>query len=343
MVTAIDDHARLRRSHFSRPQRARPRFGLRFREHGWPQAWRIFTHPQVYRSRRTYCPCSEVIYPPFSFDFYTVKSNRHRILRLLWPLIAVGLAVLFCVEAGFGQEELPADLALAEKDAALNAAIVRVKKVEEELAESRSRVSGLTEALSAANAESRQFSKDYQRLRMRVEALGPELLEKGDTGITARLLSAVSDLGLARKNNQYLADQLLHLSEAIVAHLSNSGEKLVVETRSKLEAELRKTELVLGAQMNLTPQSRARHLEAARVRSFEKDLGLIVIDAGIASNVKVGTPIEITRGGRPVAYATVVDVRDSISGAIITSDPISGDLVKIGDGIRINVDNDLEN
>ncbi|MDA0811983.1 MAG: hypothetical protein O3C21_06305 [Verrucomicrobia bacterium] len=266
----------------------------------------------------------------------TFQSMLARVLSV----VMAGVLLPMCALAQ--GEQVPAEIESAEKSAALAAAIERIQKLQEQLAAAESQSQALKEALATANAESIEFSESYQSLRVKVEALGPELLEKGDSGIRNKLLSAVSDLGIVQKENERLAERLLTVTESITAYLSVDDETKRSELLAKLENELRASDQLLGLRMD-SGERNARVLEAARIVSLKKEWGLAVFDVGSESGVKIGTPIEVIREGQTVATATIVDVRESISGAILTSPAGAEDPVRIGDGIRLAVETTLQN
>jgi len=69
--------------------------------------------------------------------------------------------------------------------------------------------------------------------------------------------------------------------------------------------------------------------------SIDSSIGLVVFDAGRASGLRVGTPVTVQRGERPLYSALVVDVRDSIAGAVLQDRFADSGDVEIGDGIRL--------
>ena len=266
--------------------------------------------------------------------------------------IARALAVFFVTGAvlnlrALAQEEavLAGDFALAEKSAALDAAIKRIRGLEEQVGAADAKTAALNEALVTANLESVEFSEAYQALRLKVEALGPELLEKGDSGIRGKLLSAVRDLGLAQKENERLAEQLLTITESVMALLSNEDQSKKSEILASLEKELRSADALLGFRMD-NQSRKGRRMEDSRVVSLKKEWGLVVFDIGSDSGVKIGTPVEFVRpdSNRPVAIGTVVNVRESVSGAILTSNSARENFpVQTKDKVRLASANNLQN
>ena len=72
--------------------------------------------------------------------------------------------------------------------------------------------------------------------------------------------------------------------------------------------------------------------------SRDSEIALVVIDIGKNSGVRVGMPLDILRVNRPIGSALVVDVRDSVCGALV-HDLISGDDdAKVGDRVRPRAD-----
>ena len=69
--------------------------------------------------------------------------------------------------------------------------------------------------------------------------------------------------------------------------------------------------------------------------SIDSAVGLVVFDAGRRSGVRVGTPITVLRADKPIYSAMIVDVRDSISGAVLQDRMADGGEVEVGDGIRL--------
>jgi hypothetical protein len=195
---------------------------------------------------------------------------------------------------------------------------------------------GLTESLAAANAEAQQFREDYQALRLQLEALGVDILRKDSRGLDQRLLNAVNDLRLAEKECDDLSAQLVRLSEAVLEYMRSSVSS-DVDSRLRVEAELRESDARLGrvAAASAPLQQDTRSLRESRVVSVKSDFGLVVIDNGRREGLRIGTPLRLFRKDKPVASALVVDVRDKISGAIITRTTTADDTAAVGDVARL--------
>jgi len=77
-------------------------------------------------------------------------------------------------------------------------------------------------------------------------------------------------------------------------------------------------------------------LTSASIVDVKPDLSLVVTDIGTRQGVRTGMPFQVWRGDRQIASARVVDVRDSISGAVIQNLSSPSDSVKAGDSLRID-------
>ena len=76
-------------------------------------------------------------------------------------------------------------------------------------------------------------------------------------------------------------------------------------------------------------------ISQAKVVSIDSGVGLVVFDAGRGSGVRIGTPITVVRGDKAIYSAMIVDVRESISGAVLQDRMADEGEVEVGDGIRL--------
>src|SRR6266403_1455375 len=77
-------------------------------------------------------------------------------------------------------------------------------------------------SLSESNAEAELFRRKYSDLELRMEALGLASANKDRAKLEQRLLAAVSDLQLAKKEHDEYRDQMLRLNEAMLGYLKTS-------------------------------------------------------------------------------------------------------------------------
>ncbi len=199
----------------------------------------------------------------------------------------------------------------------------------------RSTVSSLTQSLAIANAEAEMFKRQSMELTMKMEALGIPGMEKDQSKLEQRLLAAVSDLRVLKKQNESATSQLVRLTEAIQL-LIQSADKVDPQVRLAVETELRKTSEILG-----TPKARpASPVEATlnegMVIDVKEDISLVVANIGERHGVRIGMPFQIWRGSKRVGAVRVVDVRERISGAIIQSLESEKNPIKSGDRLKVD-------
>ncbi len=120
-----------------------------------------------------------------------------------------------------------------------------------QLAVQRESVQALTESLAASNAEAELFRRKYTELQLRMEALGIESADKDKSKLEQRLLNAVSDLQLAKKERAQYRDQMLRLTEAMLNLLKTSTGGNA-KARAELEAQVRSTNALVAKAVDTT-------------------------------------------------------------------------------------------
>ena len=83
----------------------------------------------------------------------------------------------------------------------------------------------LTSSLAESNAEAELFRRKYSDLQLQMEALGLASANKDRAKLEQRLLAAVSDLQLAKKERDEYRDQMLRLNEAVLSLFENVAER----------------------------------------------------------------------------------------------------------------------
>jgi hypothetical protein len=148
------------------------------------------------------------------------------------------------------------------------------------------------------------------------------------------MIKAVRERQHYLEQSQQSQEQIMRLSDAVMDYLKSSSSSNP-EVRLKLEAELRKADEVLGfADMRRPVADDRRSLGEGHVVGYKAELRLAVIDIGARSGVKVGMPLNIVRKDRLVGTALVVDVRDSVSGALVQEYFREGDRVEVRDRVE---------
>ena len=195
----------------------------------------------------------------------------------------------------------------------------------------------LTESLAVANAECEVFRRQSGELKLRMEALGLAAVGDNKEALEQRLLQAVRDLALVRDEKDVLAERLVALSESVMLYLktaSGSDPKLRMEIEGQLREANKSVDEAAAKDAGQNAETPA-DLSNGRVLSFKEEYSLIVVNLGSRQGVKIGTPFLVTRDGKLVAKARVVDVRDHYSGAIIEEYGTPTEKVKVGDQMHV--------
>lgn len=209
--------------------------------------------------------------------------------------------------------------------------------LQERLLLAENSIRALTQSLALANSEAELFKRQSAELSLKLQTLGLSGIDEDETRLEQRLLGAVRDLRMARRENQELKNQLVLLVESILTLLATT-ENVDPEIRSTLETQLRRTNEQLGATPEGTAQPEAitPTLSDGMVVDVRDDLSLVVANLGDRHGVKIGMPFQVWRDNRRIATVQVVDVRDRISGAIIQNLESPTNPVQAGDRLRVD-------
>ena len=275
-----------------------------------------------------------------------VEAGRNPMKPIL-PGRRLQLAVLIAaclrlgnIEAVAGDKSSLTDLDMeyTEAKVALESSERENTALRQQVALAQQQVAALTDGLALANSESEVFKRETGDLKLRLEALGLDAASPDKALLEQRLLKAVSDLKIVQDQKQKLDDQLIRINEAIVRFVKNASS-VDGDARMALETEMRSSTQLLGVpgagQPAAADTDPAGSLMDARVISVKEELLLVVANLGRQQGAKIGMPFQVWRDGRQIGIVRVVDVRESISGAVIQSlDPSAK--VKVGDTLRVD-------
>jgi len=208
-------------------------------------------------------------------------------------------------------------------------------KAREQVLLLRSSVKALTEALALANGEAEVFKRQAEEMSLRLEALGVPGLEGGESKLEGRLIAAVRDLRLTQDRLDATKAQLVRLSEVVQLVVASNAE-MDAELRAGVEAEIRKTNEVLGAAIVAEPLAVEAGLTDAMVIDLKQEISLVVANVGSKNGVRLGMPFQVWRGSSRIGEVRAVDVRESICGAIIQSLENEKNPIKTGDRLRVD-------
>ncbi|MEI6604944.1 MAG: hypothetical protein WCP35_06520 [Verrucomicrobiota bacterium] len=184
------------------------------------------------------------------------------------------------------------------------------EKLQETLADLRDQNRTLQRSLAEANRGEKQASEQLAQVRLRLEALGKNLLDGGDD----RLVRAASDIELSKERITELETTSRHLTSAVTDYLRQA----VVSdpaARLRVETSLRELDAVLGLRQKPRPDVIAGSLQKARVVSIDQESGMLVLNLGEIQGAKIGMSFRLFRGQQPYAKAILADVRKAVSGA----------------------------
>lgn len=197
-------------------------------------------------------------------------------------------------------------------------------------------VQTLTSSLAESNAEAELFRRKFADLELRMEALGLASASKDRAKLEQRLLTAVSDLQLAKKERDQYRDQMMQLTEAMLRYLK-TAEGGDAQARMEVEAQLRSMNALVDK--STTAQPTTGSLLDGSVIGLKEEWSFVVGNLGAREGVKIGMPLRVKRGDEVVARLRVVDVRERICGAIIQE---SGkEKIKVGDRLEVDARPDV--
>jgi hypothetical protein len=210
-----------------------------------------------------------------------------------------------------------------------------VEALQEQIVLLRSAIKSLTESLAISNSEAEAFRRQAADLTVKIEALGIPSVEKDQSKLEQKLLAAVRDLRLLKTQNESAISQLVRLAEAVQVMIKSS-ESVDAQARLAVETELGKTSEILGAPRAAKTGSLEPTLNDGMVVDVKEDLALIVANIGEKQGVRVGMPFQVWREDKRIGEVRVVDVRESISGAVIQS--LESEKMPVKNGDRLKVD-----
>ena len=226
------------------------------------------------------------------------------------------------------------DIEFSEAKVTLQTQSDENQSLKKQLAEQQEAIKSLTDALVESNLESEVYKRKCSELVERMEALGIDA--SNETKLQQRLLKAVSDLRIAYNEKDKLSDQLVRLSEAMLRYLKTASS-VDADARMAVEQEMRNTSEALGLPSSHVQTATAvpATLTDATVISIKEELALVVANVGRKQGVKVGMPFKVIRGDEEIGLVRVVNVRDSISGAVIQSLESDKNKIKVGDRLQV--------
>lgn len=249
------------------------------------------------------------------------------------PFLSVALAVA-CGGMWVNQGRSQGDEAIEVRElrAALKLAQEQLVDQQKQSAEAEAQRKALLESLSEAVRVSEEQMIASRETQLKLQAFGVDLFTQDDNSLEQRLLKAVRDLDIAQQEIERQSTAIRSLSEVFLKVVKSSPQ---LPDKMKIEAE--EAIAAAGQALSSGPREDADESDVSRARivSIDSGVGLVVFDAGSRSGLRVGTPVTVLRGERPIYSAMIVDVRESISGAVLQDRMAGEGDVEVGDGIRL--------
>lgn len=206
----------------------------------------------------------------------------------------------------------------------------------EEGADQERRVERLEKQVATLKASYAQARIDAERadaklaeIRSRLEALGGSAL--GDS--EQRLIETVGELETVHAELDAVKKSSLKLYGAVMAYMRQALAE-DAEARAAVESAMRELDVALGFR-NEPARDIAGTLDNASVLSIDSESGLIVINAGREAGMRVGMPVDISRGDQVIARTIVTDVRKEVAGVLVRKRMSPTLAVAVGDRASI--------
>ena len=168
----------------------------------------------------------------------------------------------------------------------------------------------LQRSLAEANRGEKQASEQLAQVRLRLEALGKNLLDGGDD----RLVRAAADIEVSKERLTELEGTAMRLTAAVTDYLRQA----VVsdpDARVRVETSLRELDALLGLRQKPRADVLAGSLQKARIVSIDQESGMLVLNLGEVQGAKLGMNFRLFRGQQPYGKAILADVRKAVCGA----------------------------
>jgi hypothetical protein len=200
-----------------------------------------------------------------------------------------------------------------------------VAALEATIEEFRQRNESLEQSIVEANRAEKAASEKLATVKLRLEALGRDLLDGGDD----RLVQANANLEVLGTRVSSLESSASRLVSSVTDYI-RQAVAADPDARLRVETAIRELDEVLGLVQKPAPAAPG-NAGQAKVVSIDSISGLLVLNVGESQGARIGTTYRLTRGDQPFGSAIVADVRRNVCGAFVEElEPGSGP-VRLGD------------
>jgi hypothetical protein len=184
--------------------------------------------------------------------------------------------------------------------------------LQEENARLKSRVAALQASLIEANRREKQSADALAQIKLRLEALGKNLIDGGDD----RHVEAVANMAVLERRLRGLEEAAMRLSSGVQGYLK-TAIAADPEARAEVEVRLRELEVELGLRSRPEQNVARGNLQHALVKSIDPQTGLVVLNVGEKEQARIGMVFQIMRGEQLVGEAMVAETRPDLCGVFV--------------------------
>jgi chromosome segregation ATPase len=200
-----------------------------------------------------------------------------------------------------------------------------VEALHDTIAAQQAKIGALEKSLVQANRAEKDASEQLAQVKLRLEALGRDLLDGGND----RLVQANAELEVMGRRASSLEAASSRLVGAVTDYL-RQAVAADPDARLRVETAMRELDEALGLRQKPAPAA-AGSAGQAKVVSIDSESGLLVLNVGESQNARIGTTYHLVRGDQKFGSAIVADVRRNVCGAFVEElDPGQGP-VRLGD------------
>ena len=189
----------------------------------------------------------------------------------------------------------------------------------------RQRNQSLEKSLAEANRAEKDAREQLDRVKLRMEALGRNLLDGGDE----RLVQAVAEQQILSGRVSGLEGAASRLRDVITDYL-RKAVAADPDSRLRVETAIRELDSLLCTVQKPAPAA-AGSASNAKVMNVDADSGLLVLNVGEAQGARIGTTYQLVRGDQPFGTAIVADVRRNVCGAFVEQLDAGAEPVRLGE------------
>jgi len=195
-------------------------------------------------------------------------------------------------------------------------------------------IARLEESLALASTEAEYFHKKWLDLRLKVEAMGLEVLTGTEQDLEEKAVQLLGDY--FRSENQRQA--LIKAVENYLAAQKKLAEASPLQRptfMAEIEAARREVVRQIEGGQEILPV--APDLNSGQVTIFDEDKDVAILNIGEMHGARVGTPFRLLDGETVIGRARLIEVREYLSAALI-EDLVENKQVRPGNRVVLDIE-----